>query len=241
MTAPLARAALWLMAMQAVLAGLYWALLSTPESNAWMLTLSAALIATLVAVAGLALDVALRLTSGDPAVPRRAADWIRPGLRLVPALALALLVAGIAQWLGGGVEASRGRITAWLIARTGWADPEVLFTSVRWLAAFATWVVGPALALALFAALTRGVAASPRGWLGPATAWPTLLAGAVGVAALAWGWPWLAAWRPALPPTWVQLVAVAAKVAVGFAAVAVLVATMLRLTAPALPTRTSQD
>jgi hypothetical protein len=227
----LAGVAGWLMAMQAVLAALYWALLATPESNAWMLALSALLVVALLVVAGVALDGAGRLWVGRSPWPRRAGEVLAPARRLLPALVVVALVAWAAGVLNASIDASRGPVTAWLIARTGWANSGVLFTSAQWLLAFVTWVVGPALALALFAALTRGAAGVVGRTVGHGLSWPALVAGSVGAAAIGWGWPWLVAWRPALPPTWVQLAVAGAKVAIGFAAVAVVLAAMVRLTA----------
>jgi hypothetical protein len=88
MTAPLARVTLWLLLAQAMLAALYWALLSTPESNVLMLGTSALLVVLLLAVAGLALDVAMRLWMGRRLWPRGLAGWVGPAMRLLPALAL---------------------------------------------------------------------------------------------------------------------------------------------------------
>jgi hypothetical protein len=229
MIAGLVRVTGWLAAALAVLAGLFWALVSTPESNVWMLSLSVALVVTQVLVAGIAIDVAMRLWSGRPARPGRLAELLWPGVRLVPALVLGGLVWWAAEWVGSQVEASRGRITAALIARTGWADPEVVFTAARWLVALAAWVAAPLLATGLFGALARG-RLSGR-WVRHALSGRALVIGAVVAFAIARAWPWLEAWRPALPPTWVQLVFVGAKLAAGLAALALVAASFIRLAA----------
>ena len=217
MIASLLRVTLWLTAALAVLAGLFWALVSTPESNLWMLSLSVALIVALLLTAGLAIDVAMRLWSGRPARPGHLGDLVRPGLRLLPALALFGVVWWAAQSAGAQVEASRGRITAAIIARSGWADPEAVFTASRWLVALVAWVVAPLLAIGLFGTL--------------ALSWHALAIGTAVAVATARAWPWLEAWRPALPPTWVQLVFVGAKVAVGLVALAFVAASFIRLAA----------
>jgi len=226
------RVTLWLTAALAALAGLFWALVSTPESNAWMLALSALLVLAMLLVGGLALDVAIRLWRGLPPRPGRPGDLLWPGLRLVPALGLAALVWWAAGSAQAWVEASRGRLTAAIIARTGWADPEVLFTAAAWLTALAAWVAGPLLALGCFGAATRGTAvATIRRWVAQSLSLRALAAGAALAVALGRFWPWLEQWRPALPPTAVQLVFAGAKIAVGLAALAVVAAGFIRLAA----------
>jgi hypothetical protein len=228
----LARVTVWLTLSLNLIAGLFWALVSTPESNVWMLALSALLVVALLMSAGLAIDVAMRLWRGRPARPGGTTEFLWPGLRLVPALLLFSAVGWAAEALGAQVEASRGRISATLIARTGWANPEVIFTAARWLVALAAWVVAPLVGLGLFGALTHGTALSARGrWLRQALSWRALGAGTVVTVSMAWFWPWLDAWRPALPPTWVQLAFVGAKAVAGLAALALAVAGFIRLAA----------
>ena len=232
MIGALLRVTAWLVLALHVMAGLFWALVSTPESNVWMLSLSALTLLALLLTAGLAVDVAMRLWRGRPARPNGAGGWMRPGLRLVPALLVFAAAWWLAQAAGAQVEASRGRITAVLIARTGWANPEIVFITARWLVALGAWVIAPLLAFAVFGALTHGAVAAAGGrWLRQALSWRAVVAGAIVVAAVAWFWPWLDAWRPALPPTWVQLVFVGAKVTTGLAALALVVASFIRLAA----------
>ena len=229
MIAALLRVTLWLTAALAVMAGLFWALVSTPESNLWMLSLSAALIVALLLTAGIAVDVAMSLWSGRPARPGHLGDLVRPGLRLLPALALFAVIWWAAQSAGAQVEASRGRITAAIIARSGWANPEMVFTATRWLVALVAWVTAPLLAIGLFGALARGRVGGR--WVRQALSWRALAIGAAVMVATTRFWPWLEAWRPALPPTWVQLVFVGAKVAAGLVALALVAASFIRLAA----------
>ncbi|MGD9905901.1 MAG: hypothetical protein AB7U83_20710 [Vicinamibacterales bacterium] len=232
MIAALLRVSVWLTLALGLLAGLFWALVSTPESNLWMLALSALLSAAMLLVAGVAVDVAIRLWRGQPFAPDAPSGWLWPGLRLLPALAVFALVWQVAAAAHAWVEASRGWITAGLIARTGWADPEVVFTTAAWLATLATWVAGPLLALGLFGAVTRGTAvAGAGGWVRQAVSARALLVGAVLAIGFARFWPWLDAWRPVLPPTAVQLVFAVAKAGVGLAALAVVAAAFIRLAA----------
>jgi len=230
----------WLTAALVVLGALFWALVSTPESNVWMLSLSLLLILALVAVSGVALDVAMRLWRNLALRPTGVGELVWPGLRLLPAIALFALVWWVAVTTGAQVEASRGRITAAIIVRTGWANPEAIFTTARWFAALVAWVVGPLLALGLFGALTRGTALASAGrWVRQALSLRTLAAGALLAVALAWFWPWLEGWRPALPPTAVQLVFAVAKGMVGLAALALVAAGYIRLAALEPPSRRS--
>jgi hypothetical protein len=232
MIGALARVTVWLMLALSVVGGLFWGLVSTPESNVWMVAVSALTLLALLFTAGLAVDVAMRLWRGRPGRPDGAGGWLRPGLRLVPALVVFAAVWWVAQAAGTQVEASRGRITAAIIARTGWANPEIVFTVARWLVALGAWVIAPLLAFGLFGALTDGVVGVAGGpWLRRALSWRALVPGAVVVAAIAWFWPWLEAWRPALPPTWVQLVFVGAKAAAGVAALALVLASFIKLAA----------
>jgi hypothetical protein len=232
MIAALVRVTAWLMLALLVMAGLFWALISTPESNVWMLTVSALTALALLFTAGLAVDIAMRLWRGRPARPDGAGGLLRPGLRLVPALLVFAVVWWVAHLAGAQVEANRGRITAAIIARTGWANPEILFTAARWLVALGAWVIAPLLAFGLFGALTHGAARTAAGrWLRQALSWRALVAGALVVAAIAWAWPRLDAWRPPLPPTWIQLVFVGAKATAGLAALAVVLASFIRLAA----------
>ena len=197
-----------------------------------MLALSLVIVLVLLAGAGIALDVALRLWTGGGRRPANAGALLLPALRLLPALALFAIVWWIGQAAGARVEASRGAITAAIIARTGWADPEIVFTTARWIATFVAWVVGPLIALALFGALTRGRASGEPGrWLRPALSWRALAVGALVVLVLAWFWPALDGWRPALPASRVQLVFVGAKIAAGLTALALALATFIRLAA----------
>lgn len=232
MTRRLLLVAGWLVVAQIGLGAIYWALLSTPESNAWMLALSTLLVAALVLAGGIALDIGVRLWNGRRARPATLGDWLRPGLRLVPALAVFALCAWLAGTLDAATEASRGRVTAWLIARFGWANPEILFTTAHWLATSLAWVIGPLLAAAVFGALSRGVAATPPGrWLRQALAPRALGIGVIVLVALTTIWPRVEAWRPPLPPTWIQLVVVGAKIGVALLLVALATATYLRLAA----------
>ena len=231
----------WLVAAELVASGLYWALVSTPESNVLMLSLSVLLVAGLFAVGGVALDGAIRLWHDRSAWPSPLTGWLLPAVRLMPALALATVVWSVADWVGGRVDGARGAITAELIARFGWADPEVLFRSVAWAMTALQWVVAPVAALGVFSSLTRRAEGLPvESWIRQGTNWRTLATTAAATGGFAWLWTSLSAWRPAgLPPSWVQIVFVGAKLAV--AAVALAVGTALVVREATAATRASVE
>lgn len=239
---PLPRVVLWLTAIEAVAAGLYWALLSTPESNVAMLALSALLVLALLVVCGLGLEGALRAWSGESVWPGSAAGWLGPPFRLVPALVVLVLAGMAAGWIETRVEAGRGAITASLIARFGWADPEILFRIVNWLAAFLRWVIGPVLAVALFERLSGRMRETlPAMPVGALADWKLLLTTAAGVLVVSWIWTVLSGWRPqGLPPNVVQVAFIGAKLLVVALTAALAAALALRFiatraAAPAAP------
>src|SRR5262249_36598426 len=116
-----------------------------------------------------------------------------------------------------------GEISAWFIARFGWADASPLFTSAGWLLWWLRWVVGPWLGLTLFAAAEdperRGSLVGT--WPARALGWRLLLVTGWFVLFIALPWR-LALWRPlGLPPSWIEGALAAARL--------VIVATLLGL------------
>lgn len=209
----------WLVAGHLVLGGLFWALLQTPESNVFMLTVSAVLVLLMVVWIGLVTGVGLRgwrhtgpvigLFGG---VARRVA-WIVP----------ALLVFWVIWWLtDAGLDyfaAHAGEIDAWFIANAGWVGTTWLHAALRWVLYAVRFAVGLSLALALFAAglgLGPGRVASLT-WVRRGLSWRTL-AVVGGAVLLMWAGPWqLAYWRPSgLPATWAQPAFAAVKLGVLF-------------------------
>lgn len=230
----LALTALWLLAGAALAGALYWTLVNTPDSNALMLAGSALLALAILAVGAVTVGGAVRLTqdggwsSGIP----------RAGLSAFPWFVLSLVPLALIIWLAGRADAwlmsKSGEISAWFIARFGWADVSWLMNGAHLVLAWLQWIVGPWLGLTLLAAAldrTRDIPLARR-WIARACRWRSL--------ALATLWfllllalPWqLALWRPGgLPPTWVEPALAAARLLVVGLAMASGVALIIRAAA----------
>lgn len=220
--------ALWLAAGAGLLAALYWLFLNTPESNVLMLIASALLTLLMIAggavVAGSAVLLALGGTlTASVAVALRRLWW--PVAVAVPAALSLWLVLQVDAW----VAQRAGEISAWLIARFGWADTTPLFTAERYVSTWLRWVAIPVAAVAGLAVLLGGTGERARRWIRSAIHWRTLLVATLAFAILV-VLPWQAAsWRiGSLPPTWVEPVAasvrlalVAALIALGYAVIVV--------------------
>jgi len=162
----------WLAAGHALLFALYWLLLRVPESNLLMLGGSGAIVVALIVLAGWIEGSASRMLTGEPVPPGKAAmvHAMRSGVRSVVPFIGAVVVFVAAWWLVGRLDlwldAHRGEIDAWLMARFGWADASRLHGAAAWLLAFLRYSVGLSLALALFAEASRGpVRSFPSRWL----------------------------------------------------------------------------
>lgn len=216
--------ALWVAMGAVLLAALYWAFLSTPESNVLMLITSALLVVLMIAVAGLVANVAVLLALGGALKTSVTSGARRIAWFVVAAAPVALVIWAIT--LGDAWVARRsGEISAWFIASFGWADITPLFTAHRYLSAWLRWVVLPVAALAALASLLRTGADDRRPWFRAMWRWRTLL-GATLAFVLLIALPWRAAsWQPSgLPPTWIEpavagirLVTVAVLAAIGSA------------------------
>ena len=225
---------LWLLIGLAAAAGIYWGFLNTPESTVPALLLSATLaVATLVLVAISVNGASLAWSSG----------WSGPVIRRslfgVPAFVIAAIVAGVIWWATGRavtwVETYSGQISAWFIARIGWADASPLFKTIAWGGRWLQWVVGPLLGLSLLGSILAGEWASARWrWIGRgfspfrltfATVWVAIF---VAVPLI-----YLVPWRPrALPATSVEVVFVVAKLGLVTLLVATGVALLVRESIP---------
>jgi hypothetical protein len=219
--------ALWLAAGAAVLAGLYWLFLNTPESNVLMLTASAVLMVLMVLIAALVANVAVLLALGEALRTSIPSGARRIGWFMVAAVPVALLIWAIN--MGDAWVARRsGEISAWFIAQFGWADISPLFAFERYVSAWLRWVLLPVAALAALASLLRrGTDGPRRRWLAATWHWRTLLIATLAFAILV-ALPWQAAsWQPrGLPPTWIEptvaalrLAMVAVLIAIGYAVI----------------------
>ncbi|MGH9387911.1 MAG: hypothetical protein ACRD2N_26940 [Vicinamibacterales bacterium] len=206
----------WLLIGSAAVASIYWGFLNTPESTIPALLLSAVLVLITLVIAGITVNGAsLAWSVGwSNAVVRRSISG-------VPAFVAAALVAG-AIWWGTAqalwwVTTYSGQISAWFIARYGWADPSPLFNTITWGGRWLQWVVGPLLALSLLGSLLIGEWSAARWrWLARglspfrltlATLWVAIFVAAP--------WIYLLPWRPrGVPPTSMEVVFVTAKLGV---------------------------
>jgi hypothetical protein len=208
----------WLCAGHALAGGFYWLLLQVPESNAWMLGVSALLVfAGLVLLGVVETTAVLGLTTVEPmgaALKTALRRWWLVIFPLVVFGCIWLITGDVQRWL----TRNASQIDAWIIARTGWTRTAALHTSLAWLVAFVRYGIGTSLAVSLLAALaSRGLRGLGSDWARAGVGWKRLLA--VSAALLIGLWlPWQAVyWRPAsLPATWVQPAFAAVKLTVLF-------------------------
>jgi hypothetical protein len=209
------RLTFWLLGGAVALTALYWLLLNTPDTNALALSASAALLLALLVVSAVVVNAAVLLSRGS-----RLATAVARGLRGTPWFVATLVPLAVIWWAMNAadawVSAHAGEINAWFIAQFGWADISPLLQAERWLVRWLGWVAAPLAGLSLLAALldhgASGVIRDP--WLVRAWHWRTLIVATLVFAVLIVA-PWqLTAWRPRLPPTWVEPAVVALRLAV---------------------------
>lgn len=196
----------WLVAGHLLVGGLYWLLLQVPESNAWMLAASLAIVLATLLLGGVIEETAiLAWTASEPMGVALKTAFLRAWLVVLP-----LAVFGCVWWLTGAADnwlaRHAGQIDAWIIAKVGWTGTAGLHTTMAWVVAFVRYGIGTSLAVALLASLaTQGLCGATSSWLRRGLAWKPLVI--ISAVLLAGVWvPWQAAyWRPAsLPATWVQ-------------------------------------
>lgn len=231
----------WVLSGACILTALYWLLLNTPETNALTLAASAGLLVAILIVSAVVVNAAVLLSRGV-----RLGAAVRRGLRGTPWFIAVLMPLAAAWWAitaaDTWVSSHAGEINAWFIANLGWADISRLLQAESWLARWLGWVVAPLAGLSRLAALLDddGGVAGREPWLWRAWHWRTLLPATVVFAALIVA-PWqITAWRPALPPTWVEPAVAALRllvVAVLWSAGAALliILTCTTRSAPSLP------
>jgi hypothetical protein len=197
------RVALALAATAAAGGALYWAFLNTPESNLIMLALSGLLTVLLVTAVAAGVNTSILFAHGVSA-----REAIGTALRGIGWFVLAAIPVVLTWWAvaraDAWIVARQGEITAWFIARWDWADIGGLLQAELWVSRWLRWAVAPLVSLSLLGAFLR----QPRGnstlALRRALHWRTL--GAVTLTfILLFALPWqLTAWRPNLPPTWLE-------------------------------------
>jgi hypothetical protein len=197
------RLTLWLAAGGVAIGGLFWLLLNTPEANALMLGASAAITILIVVVSAVIVGAGVLLAHGS-----RLGPAVRRGLGGVHWFVLAALPTAIlwalAQRTDAWVAAHSGEINAWFIVRFGWADIDWLFQAQSWFTRWLRWIVMPLASLALLSQLLLGMPDGIGDSLRRAWQWRVLLPATLAFVVLATLPPQLIAWRPALPPTWIE-------------------------------------
>lgn len=223
-------ASAWILAGSAVGAALFWLLLNTPESTAFMLAGSLLLAIAIYAVAAVTWSGALLgwARGWNTAVLRRV--WLGIGLALPPLLAI-----GVVWWIVSAAQRwillRQGEISAWFIATVDWANVTPLFTLVEYAGDWLKLVAVPFIGLTWLASMLRNgfTPLIDRGSLAHATRPLRLFTATAIVILLVWAPSHYALyWMPAgLPPTWVEPAVAAAKLA----AIAILAAGGLSLVA----------
>ena len=145
----------WLLVGSALTAAVYWALLNTPESTLLALITSAVLLIVALVSMGVTVNGAILMWSHGPsrsALGR--ALWRAPAV--VPAALIVLAIWWLVSQAETWVTLRNGQISAWFIARFGWADVSWLFTSIRYGAMWMRWVIAALLAVWLMATVVHG-------------------------------------------------------------------------------------
>ncbi|MBA2354867.1 MAG: hypothetical protein H0V80_09390 [Acidobacteria bacterium] len=217
MIRPVLTTTLWLAGIDALSLLAAAAFLYTPESNLLMLLLSVALV-VVAAVAAM-----LSSSSAAWGLVHGRSPWhaLRPSLRMLPLLLVALVVIGLLcggagwfeqWWLRRAGEVDAALIAAGDVTRTRW-----LHASVRWCVALVQWVLVPAwLASSLtWAAAYGGREMVSLKWLTAGLDWRLLLVTLAGVIVLVW-LPWGAVyWRPrTLPASTIEVAFTAIKLGI---------------------------
>ena len=234
MIARIVSIAAWLGVGAAVLGGMYWLFLNTPEANVLMLGASVLLIILMVIGVAIIVNSAVLVARGQ--------TWryaLARGVRTVPWFLIAAIPLVLIWWdvlaTDAWVGRHAGEISAWFIARLGWADIEWLFTIETWLSRWLRWAFAPVVALCLLSALLSDGAGALRRtqWIRRVLHWRTLVPATL-VFILLFALPWqLVDWRPELPPTSVEVMAAAARL--GSAAILIVVGAALLVTTAARP------
>ncbi len=211
----------WLTLGHAAWLGLFWALLNVPESNAWMLALSAGIVVAMIALAcGLYTSTVHWLRGATTPV-----NALRSGFRRWAPAIVGAALGGLLWWAGraaaDAAAAHAGEIDAWMISQFQRTQTVGLHRVLGVLCGILQYVVAPAVGVtALCVAQFEGLAALRSwSWLGRALSVRAMSQTAVAVFALIWA-PWqLAYWRPdVLPPNAAELAFAALKLGAVFVA-----------------------
>jgi hypothetical protein len=226
----LALASLWILIGGALTAGVYWIFLNTPESTVWTVIASGLLALAALLMAGFTASgaIAVLMQGLSVAGTRRA---LRALASVIPAALILLALWWLTTQAEAWVSLRSGQISAFFIARFGWADVAWLFSAVHRVAQWGRWVVGGLLALSLIAGFVAigWSALAQFAWLRRALRPRTLLIGTFWfVLLIALPWMYLVPWRPKqIPGTSIELAFIVAKLslsAILFAVGAALIA-----------------
>lgn len=207
-------ASAWLLFGAAITGGIYWAFLITPESSVPALLASAVLITIAFASASFTVTGAIEILQRgfSTAGLVRAMRGISGG---IPAAMIVLLFWWITTRAEAAVAMRSGEISAFFIARFGWADVSWLFRGLHGIAIWLRWVMAAVLAASVMTAvLSRGwVAAADRGWMTQALRPRSIVAATLSfVLLIVLPWTFLVPWRPpGLPATFAELAFTVAK------------------------------
>jgi hypothetical protein len=234
----LAATTIWLLAGAGAAGAVFWAFLSTPESNIFTLALSAILMLVLFVVAAVTVNGAV--------LAWHQRGWsmgiIGGAVRGINAFVIPVLLVAIVWALAvlavAWVERRQGEISAVFIARAGWSDVTWLFTAVEWAAWWITWVAAPLLALVW---LRRALTGAWRpGWQLLQHALSPLrlaVATAAFVALIYLPWVYLVSWRPQfIPADTMELLFVGVKLGLFALLAGAGVALIIRAAATVKPT-----
>lgn len=213
MTSRLLALAGWLAAGHAATFGVFWLLLSIPESSVEMLAAS-----SLVAVVTVVLFVVVEAAAVAAWQPQfRAGHLGRSVWRSSPGVVAALLVVTASWWLAALAASSwsghRGEIDAWLMLHFNWTNTGRFHTFVGWVLGFVLFV-GLSVALSLASTVAGGGLRSLRrpDWIRSGVSPVRLLTLGAVLAVFVW-LPWQSAhWRPGwLAPNWQEAAFAATK------------------------------
>jgi hypothetical protein len=198
----------WTVVGHSVLGALYWLLLQIPESNVVMLTASLLVVVLGIATAGIVEVAALAGLRPDARPAAAVALGLRRAAWVIVPLALFAAVWWLTGFAGAWLNAVRGEIDAWFIAKLGWTDVSWFHTSAAWAVWFVRYPFAVAVSVSLLASLADAGLGGLRGagWLTRACHWRTVL---VVTFALLVGfyllWRFVVPWQPAgLPVSWIQ-------------------------------------
>ena len=224
-------ATIWVLIGCAINGGLYWVFLNTPESTVWTLGASAVLAVIITMLDGFTITGATSILSNG-----LSSSGLRRAVRAIPSVIPASIIVLLTWWLTLRAETwmtmREGQVSAWFIARFGWADVTWLFRGVHYVALWFRWVVSFMLALSLMSGfVTSGARALAQGaWLRRALhPRALLLASLYFIVLIALPWKYVVPWRPAgLPPTSVEFAFIAAKLSLAAILFAFAVVMMIR-------------